>query len=429
MTEQQQTPNLPAIVRDRPMVAAPADTDSWTSVVGEVAKLAQYVADTEFVPKGLRGNAPAAAAAILYGREIGLPPMTALNGVYIVDGSPSLAAEQMRSLVLAAGHDLEFVETTGTICKVRGRRRGSETWTTVEWSIDMARAAGLTTKKGSVWQNYPRRMLQARASSELCELVFPDVIHGFRSLEAQQDAADEQDTTAAAAAPRATTRVRRTRTASPAAETLGGTPAPATAAKPSDRGSAPSIPLPGEDGYDSPQGSGSVGPARGDTAAVEPTPTAAGVAGDAGPDPDPPETSGEGTQPSATRPSPDPQPDTQAVDGPVDEQDPDYPNGVTDAEIVGEEPPPAAQPLGGIRPAQNRMILAKFNALGVKDRDDRIRLTSQLIGHPVTSTKDLTKDDASTLIDTLALCNSLEQLRRVAADTEAAETPPDGDAS
>ena len=183
MTDQQQPSSVPALVQPaQTREVARTDTDSWTNIFGNVVELARGIAETEFVPRGLRGSIPATTAAILYGREVGLPPMTALNQTHVIEGKPSMAAEAMRAMVLAAGHEIEVLESTGGVCRMRARRRGSERWTPeVVWTIDMARAANLTNKPN--WKNHPRRMLQARASSELCELHFPDVVLGFKSIE------------------------------------------------------------------------------------------------------------------------------------------------------------------------------------------------------------------------------------------------------
>lgn len=159
-----------------------ADTDSWTSVVRDVAKLAQEIAGTDFVPAALRDNPAAVTAAILYGREVGLPPMTALTQTYVIHGRPAMHAEGMRALVLAAGHELVVEDLTGAVCTMGARRAGSQRWTRVTWNLDMARAAGLLGDKSN-WGKYPRAMLAARCTAELCRLVFPDVIHGFAAVE------------------------------------------------------------------------------------------------------------------------------------------------------------------------------------------------------------------------------------------------------
>jgi hypothetical protein len=155
-------------------------TDSWVASVGDVVRLAELICNTTFVPAGLRGSAPATAATILYGREIGIPPITALQTMHVVNGRVGMAAELLRARVYAAGHDLEIVESTAAVCKMRGRRRGGESWTEVQWSKGDAQQAGLG---GDAWRKYPRAMLQARCSAELCRLIFPDVTHGMAALE------------------------------------------------------------------------------------------------------------------------------------------------------------------------------------------------------------------------------------------------------
>lgn len=187
-------------------------TDSWVAVIAPISELALKVADTDFVPRGLQGNPEAVAAAILYGRELDMAPMTALQQVYMVEGRPTLAAEHLRAMVFAAGHEIAFVETTGSQCTVKGRRKNSDMWTTVVWSLAMAQAAGLTGKKN--WQRYPRQMLVARATAELCREIFPDVTHGIPATEEFEDGGETPAGTAAPATGK-TTVGRATKKAAP----------------------------------------------------------------------------------------------------------------------------------------------------------------------------------------------------------------------
>jgi hypothetical protein len=159
----------------------PAPLDSWVDVIRPITILAGQIADTDFVPKALRGNAPAIAAAILHGRELGMSPMTALAQTHVIEGRPSTSAEGQRGLVLAAGHEIEYTELSDAVATVRGRRAGQERWTSVTWTLDRARSAGLAGR--NQWRTYPRAMLAARASAELCRLLFPDVTHGLAAFE------------------------------------------------------------------------------------------------------------------------------------------------------------------------------------------------------------------------------------------------------
>lgn len=164
-------------------------TDGWVDVIQPVAELAEQVANTEFVPKGLRGKPAAITAAILYGRELEMPPMQALANIHVVDGRPGLAAEQMRAMVLAAGHDITYPVFKGTQVIARGRRRGPDGVlgepTDVEWNTAMVQWAGLAGKDNH--KKYPRAMLTARATADLCRLIFPDVTRGLPALEELED--------------------------------------------------------------------------------------------------------------------------------------------------------------------------------------------------------------------------------------------------
>jgi hypothetical protein len=164
--------------------------DGWIAVASDVIKLANVIAETDFVPEDLRGNAPAVAASILAGRELGIGPMTSLRHVQVVKGTPSLSAEFKRARVLGAGHEFDIVELTTQRCRVSGRRRGStKPPLEVTFTMDDARRAGLVKSKGA-WETRPRRMLFARAGSELCDFMFADVVNGLPTAELLSDGGD-----------------------------------------------------------------------------------------------------------------------------------------------------------------------------------------------------------------------------------------------
>jgi hypothetical protein len=339
-----------------------AHVDDWIPVVAHVASLAERIAGTEFVPRGLRDSAPAVAAAILYGREVGLPPMTALNVTHVIEGKPAISAEGMRAMVFAAGHEIVIEESTGATCIVKGRRRGADEWTRIGWNLDMARAAGVAGKQ--VWQRYPRQMLQARATAELCRLVFPDVTHGFRAVEEIDDQYEEGPPDAPAST--STSTVRRT-TKKAAAKKAAPAPLEARPERPDGP------PLPGEDGYT--------------------------------------ETSPGGAAPVLSEPIPG-DPDDVVTDH---EPGGDAEQGTPGGEGEGEAPEP---PGGPAQPgprlmsrAQSRGIFAALKDLGVDDDDDeRHLIVSTILQRPVESFRDLTVNDAKTLLDTFARVEDKEQL-------------------
>lgn len=187
-------------------------TDGWVTVLQPVAELAQQVSSTDFVPKALRNNTAAVTAAILFGRELGMAPMHSLSGIHMVEGKPTLAAETMRAQVLAAGHELGYGEVSSSKVEVKGRRKDETSWTVLTWTLADAQRAGLANK--NVWKSYPRQMLTARATAELCRLIFPDVTHGMRATEEMEDGGDLLPTGPAAAV-ESTTKVGRRKAIAP----------------------------------------------------------------------------------------------------------------------------------------------------------------------------------------------------------------------
>lgn len=408
MTEQTEEPGreLAVVPAHKPPTreVAVIDTDSWVAVAKPIFELAHRVYDTEFVPKGLRGSEPATAAAMLYGREVGLPPMTALNVTHVIEGKPGLSAEAMRAMVYAAGHEIEFTESTGATCTIRGRRRGQERWTVVVWTIDMARAAGIAGKH--IWKSYPRTQLQARCTTELCRMIFPDVIHGFRSIEELEDLSDDDGTEPAAGGQSTgTSKVSRKRAA---AKKTAAAPRPLTAAD----APAGMPPLPGEPGYD------------------DPTEPAGEVESDdrgeatRGAEPD-----GAGSEGSASPASEPPGPAPDDADGSQDDGAPSLPDAGPGAETgepgeeAGDVPTtedpgsPDDRPVSPARRSagQHRMILGQLGGLGVdtNDREERLLICSSIAGRSIESSTDLTRDEAKAIIDTLAKVEDREQLMRL----------------
>lgn len=367
-------PRTGTIVAERDVV------DGWTGVCSDVIRLANVIAETEFVPTEYRGSGPAVAAVILAGRELGIGPMTALRHVQMVKGSPSLSAEYKRARVLAAGHDFEVLELSTQRCRVAGRRKGSgKAPLEITFTMDDARTAGLIKDKGA-WKTRPRRMLFARATSELCDFLFSDVVNGLPTAEllteggGGDDGYGGYDEPAADAGPARTARRRMVKTPAAGDDTPGHQDVP-----PSPSGAHPAPATQGT-------GPGSHKPAE---------PRAAGPA------------SVRGAQPLTGQPMlPG---ETPAAQG-------------DDASGEGRSAPPGTEP-GSITPPQQAKLHAIFAKLGFgrDDREGRLAVASEITGRELDTSSDLTRDEARALIDTLESCGSRDRLIELMAAASASD--------
>lgn len=156
----------------------------WAAELDAAGRIAAVLCGTEFVPRGLRGNVEATAAAILTGREIGLAPMNALSNIFIVQGKPALYARTMVALVLSHGHEIERTAATEQAVTVRARRRGSANWTEFTWTIQRAQKAGYTSNK--LYSQDPTAMLTAKAQTEACRTMFADVLSGMAATSVEE---------------------------------------------------------------------------------------------------------------------------------------------------------------------------------------------------------------------------------------------------
>lgn len=171
----------------------------WATEAQAAYALAEVLCKSAFAPGPFRNNPVNGAAAILAGAELGLTPLASFASFDVIDSKAAPRALTLRALAQSAGHELILVTSTESRCVMRGRRRDSDTWQEVTWTIERARRMGLTGKRN--WTLQPQAMLIARATGELARLVAADVLLGIPySAEELRDEIDD-------AAP--TRRVRR----------------------------------------------------------------------------------------------------------------------------------------------------------------------------------------------------------------------------
>jgi hypothetical protein len=116
---------------------------------------------------------------MLSARELGIPPMQALNGgLNIIQGKVEISASMMSALIRRAGHSIITVESTDEVCTLRGQRADNGDIATVSYTLAEAQRAGLV-KPGGGWAKNPADMCYARAISRLKRQLFADIGVGY----------------------------------------------------------------------------------------------------------------------------------------------------------------------------------------------------------------------------------------------------------
>lgn len=154
---------------------------AWADALAAAHRIGTALCGTSFAPSHFRGKPDEAAAAILRGSELGLSPTMSLDSIYIISGKPGMYAKAMVALLLNAGHEVWTVEKSDTSVTVAGQRKGSEHVITETWTYERAKRAGYLSNKK--YETDPQSMLYARAASDVCRQVAPDVLAGLYAVE------------------------------------------------------------------------------------------------------------------------------------------------------------------------------------------------------------------------------------------------------
>lgn len=355
-------------------------TDGYVPAMPALLRAADLIYQTPFVPKGLR-TPGGTLGAMMYGRELGLPPITALQSLHEINGKVGMSAEMMRARITAAGHEFVIVEATAQRCRIRCRRKEDkldpEAWRVVEYLYSEAVLAGDDRNKegrqqGTNYQKRPVDMLVARCTTRAARWHFPEEIHGLSSAEELDDLARSAEFEGPA--PTSTAPVARTpraeRVTTRATRAASKPAAPPPTDRPAQASEAPGGPSEAEDIHDAEvvevEGSAPI-----DAAGEEPV---------------------EFRAPAASGPDV-----VQELREAVD---------ATKAKREAAGPPVAA--------AQRAAIMGHFSRMGLADdRDERLEAISTIIGRRIGSANELTRAEASKLLDGLGKLRDREGLYKV----------------
>lgn len=166
-----ETPQMPTV-----QAGALDNLQQQVAAMDAASRLATALCSTAMVPKQYQGKPDDGAAAILYGAELGMNPIQSLQNVMVINGKPGVEARTMVALLKTKGYRVETVEQSDTKVTVRGvAPDGHEEIST--WTIDRAAQAGYTSN--ALYKKIPAQMLWAKAATEVCRKIAPDVLLGI----------------------------------------------------------------------------------------------------------------------------------------------------------------------------------------------------------------------------------------------------------
>jgi len=157
----------------------------------EAMQMAVVLSKSGIVPKEFLDKPNACFVAIGFGMELGIPPLQAANSIMVVNGRPSIWGDAAKGIVMRSPLCEFFDEDDPATALKQGfgkcivKRKGYPPLTRT-FSIDEAKKARLWIKQGP-WQEYPGRMLMARARSWAMRDAFPDLLKGLSVREESQD--------------------------------------------------------------------------------------------------------------------------------------------------------------------------------------------------------------------------------------------------
>lgn len=178
------------------VITQPANTlPAWMAGIAgalpEAIASAKTIIEAGFAPKDCKGP-QSIVVAVAMGARLGLDPFTAIYGIAVVNGKPSLYGDALLAVCQNHPQWEDFTEKwTGekyredftAHCTVK--RKGREPYT-VTFCVKDAMHAGLWEKQGP-WKNTPQRMLMMRARAFALRGAFADALAGFHSREEMED--------------------------------------------------------------------------------------------------------------------------------------------------------------------------------------------------------------------------------------------------
>lgn len=185
-----------AMTQDQDLDLLMKRMDAETKIMDFDSQISEKLAQSSMIPKAFVGKPHDCFSAIQYGRRFGFDPMTSLQNMHVINGSPSFSAQAVMGIVLKYADcppRIEYTEDKGIpiTCTVTYTRKGVEY--SESFGLEDAKKANIINNVG--WKNYPKNMMTWRAAVFAARKAFPDVLAGVYTDDELKDMKEVKDVT------------------------------------------------------------------------------------------------------------------------------------------------------------------------------------------------------------------------------------------
>ena len=153
-------------------------------------KMIEVMAAGTSLPQRYR-DAPGDVLTVMkMGQELGVPPLEALNEIYVVNGRPSASGKLLAAMIWRAGHVIicDPSPTGATVKSYRKINGKYHEMPEVTFTVEDAKRAQLWDKE--TYQQYPQAMMAWRAITLAARIHFPDVVSSIGYVPEEQGLED-----------------------------------------------------------------------------------------------------------------------------------------------------------------------------------------------------------------------------------------------
>lgn len=149
------------------------------SIFKETKEMAEMLKDGgDFIPASFKGKPGAIFAAILTGKELGIPPMASLRSLYVVHGKVGMHYDAIIGRLRSHNYEIEWPEDENnekiaTIILTHSKGKSFKH----SYTIEEAAKAGLVGRDN--WKKRPALMLRARCVASAARSFAGDIFSGI----------------------------------------------------------------------------------------------------------------------------------------------------------------------------------------------------------------------------------------------------------